>query len=104
MKRFQPSSGDWSVCFHTVRQLRVATDRLNLFIQLLGKVFVPGYFVKCVAVDASSKGPLPLWPGVWSAHENWHCVILCLHLTQLYALMTHYGTWTATTFYAMLMT
>jgi len=26
-------------------------------------------------------------PGVWSAHENWHCAILMLHLTELYALI-----------------
>lgn len=69
---------------------------VNAFIQVLGKVIVPWYFVTCVAVDAKSKSPLPLWPGVWSAHEYWHTFILVLHLVQFYALGTHYGTWTWT--------
>ena len=76
-----------------VETARIEDRRLNLAIQLLGKAFVPGYFVKCVAVDASSRGPLPLWPGLWSAHENWHCVVFMLHVIQLYALVTHHGTW-----------
>ena len=76
-----------------VETARIADRRLNLAVQLLGKAFVPGYFVKCVAVDASSRGPLPLWPGVWSAHENWHCVVFLLHVMQLYALTTHHGMW-----------
>ena len=59
----------------------------------VGEGVCPGYFVKCVAVDASSRGPLPLWPGLWSAHENWHCVVFVLHVIQLYALVTHHGTW-----------
>jgi hypothetical protein len=74
--------------------MKVESVGLNLVIQLVGKVFVTVYFVTCVAVTATRDGPLPLWRGVWSAHEYWHCVILLLHLTQLYAIMSHYGTWT----------
>ena len=64
---------------------------LRVALQVIGKIFVPGYFVLCVAVDATRRGPLPLWPGVWSAHENWHVVILILHVMQFYAisLKTH---------------
>ena len=64
---------------------------LRVALQVVGKMFVPGYFVLCVAVDATRRGPLPLWPGVWSAHENWHVVILILHVMQFYAisLKTH---------------
>lgn len=77
-----------------VETMKMQDARLNLFIQLWGKLFVPWYFVTCVAVDATRRGPLPLWHGVWEGHEYWHCFILLLHLTQLYALMRHYGTWT----------
>ena len=76
-----------------VETAKIGDVRLNLFIQILGKIFVPWYFVKCVAVDATKKGPLPLWRGVWEGHEYWHCFILLLHLAQLYALTTHHGTW-----------
>ena len=69
-----------------VESRNVRSRALNLALQLLGKGFVPGYFVLCVAVDATRRGPLPLWPGVWSAHENWHVVILVLHIMQFYAI------------------
>ncbi|EEH56347.1 uncharacterized protein MICPUCDRAFT_69600 [Micromonas pusilla CCMP1545] len=72
----------------------IADRRLNVFIQILGKALVPGYFLRCVAVDAKigRRGwPLPTWDGVWSAHENWHCAILLLHCTQLYAMSRHVG-------------
>jgi predicted membrane channel-forming protein YqfA (hemolysin III family) len=74
-----------------VETRNVRSVPLNVCLQLVGKIFVPGYFVRCVAVDATRKGPLPLWPGVWSAHENWHVVILILHVMQFYAisLKTH---------------
>jgi len=74
-----------------VETRNVRSVPLNVSLQLVGKIFVPGYFVRCVAVDATRKGPLPLWPGVWSAHENWHVVILILHVMQFYAisLKTH---------------
>lgn len=74
-----------------VETRNVRSVPLNVLLQLVGKIFVPGYFVLCVAVDATRKGPLPLWPGVWSAHENWHVVILILHVMQFYAisLKTH---------------
>ena len=36
-----------------VETARIEDRRLNLAIQLLGKGVCPGYFVKCVAVDAS---------------------------------------------------
>ena len=69
-----------------VETRNVRSVPLNVLLQLVGKIFVPGYFVLCVAVDATRKGPLPLWPGVWSAHENWHVVILILHVMQFYAI------------------
>ena len=69
-----------------VETRNVRRASLNLALQLVGKAFVPGYFVTCVAVDATRRGPLPLWPGVWSAHENWHVVILILHVMQFYAI------------------
>ena len=69
----------------------IADRRLNVFIQILGKALVPGYFLRCVAVDSSAKGPLPIWPGVWSAHENWHVAVFVLHCVQLYALVTARG-------------
>ena len=74
-----------------VETRNVRSVPFNVLLQLVGKIFVPGYFVLCVAVDATRKGPLPLWPGVWSAHENWHVVILILHVMQFYAisLKTH---------------
>lgn len=64
--------------------------RLNAALQLLGRVFVPWYFLRCVAVDAGGKGWLPLWDGVWSPHENWHCAILVLHCLQLHAVSIHH--------------
>lgn len=64
--------------------------RLNVVLQLLGRVFVPWYFLRCVAVDAGGRGWLPLWDGVWSAHENWHCAILVLHCLQLHAVSTYH--------------
>jgi predicted membrane channel-forming protein YqfA (hemolysin III family) len=69
-----------------VETRNVRSVPLNVALQVVGKIFVPGYFVLCVAVDATRKGPLPLWPGVWSAHENWHVVILILHVMQFYAI------------------
>jgi len=64
--------------------------RLNAALQLLGRVFVPWYFLRCVAVDAGGRGWLPLWDGVWSPHENWHCAILVLHCLQLHAVSIHH--------------
>ena len=73
--------------------------RLNVALQLLGRVFVPWYFLRCVAVDAGGKGWLPLWDGVWSPHENWHCAILVLHCLQLHAVsIRHDGTSAFVTF------
>ena len=73
--------------------------RLNAALQLLGRVFVPWYFLRCVAVDAGGKGWLPLWDGVWSPHENWHCAILVLHCLQLHAVsIRHDGTSAFVTF------
>jgi hypothetical protein len=74
------------VMLGVVETRNVRRASLNLALQLVGKAFVPGYFVLCVAVDATRRGPLPLWPGVWSAHENWHVVILILHVMQFYAI------------------
>ena len=73
--------------------------RLNVALQLLGRVFVPWYFLRCVAVDAGGRGWLPLWDGVWSPHENWHCAILVLHCLQLHAVsIRHDGTSAFVTF------
>jgi len=87
----------WRQGIHTVNMMllgvvetsRIDSFALNAAIQAVGKVFVPLYFIRYAAVDATRKGPLPVWPGVWSAHENWHCIIFALHLTQLYALRDH---------------
>jgi len=74
-----------------VESVSIADWRVNLASQLLGKAFVPWYFLRCVAVDSSAKGPLPIWPGVWSAHENWHVAVFVLHCVQLFALVTARG-------------
>ena len=75
---------------YSMQPMRRHDWRLNAALQLLGRVFVPWYFLRCVAVDAGGKGWLPLWDGVWSAHENWHCAILVLHCLQLHAVSTYH--------------
>ena len=78
------------LCLLVVETRLISSWRLNLLVQILGKLFVPTYFVFCVAVDSSSDfRPLPTKAKVWEAHENWHVVILVLHLLQFYAVSTH---------------
>ena len=57
-----------------------------LFIQLLSKVISPWYFMRCTRFDAKHRSYFEI-PGVWSPHENWHVMILVVHLLQLRALV-----------------
>ena len=61
----------------------LCTTEAQRALQLLGRVFVPWYFLQCVAVDAGGKGWLPLWDG-WSPHENCTARYWCFFCLQLH--------------------
>ena len=62
MRRVRFAITGFNMVMLGIVETRNVRASLNLALQLVGKG-VPGYFVLCVAVDATRRGPLPLWPG-----------------------------------------
>ena len=76
-----------NIVFLGVVEWRAIQDfKTMLLIQVLSKIVSPLYFVMCARFDANHK-PFLAIPGVWGPHENWHVMILVVHLLQLRALV-----------------
>lgn len=78
----------FNIIFLGIVEARSIKDfRTMVAIQLLSKIISPLYFIKCARFDANHRSLLAI-PGVWGPHENWHVMILVVHLLQLRALVT----------------
>ena len=64
----------------------IEDSKLMLTVQILSKIIAPLYFMACTRYDAKHNAIFEI-AGVWGPHENWHVLILIVHLLQLKALI-----------------
>lgn len=77
-----------NMIFLGVVEARAIEDfKTMMAIQILSKIVSPWYFMACTRFDAKHKSFFEI-QGVWGPHENWHVIILVVHLLQLKALLS----------------